>query len=88
MGEHPDVAELLAYNKAACKHEHVSRHTRWLGGRPGMIGGQRPEDWWFCDDCREWARPFDFLQDTEDGRALVAKLSAMQPPANTTDRKE
>lgn len=61
---HPDVAEVLAYNKASCKHLNKIQQTRWLGGRPGVYGGMYPQEWMWCPDCEEWVDtvpPYDDL---------------------------
>jgi len=82
LDKNPDVAELQRYNRDACKHERMTSYTRWLGGTPGRIGGQRPVTWWHCDDCKEWVREWDPLVDTEQGRELVRKLKISPPSPN------
>lgn len=51
---HPDVAEVLAYNKASCKHLNQVQQTRLVGGRPGVYGGTYPQEWTLCSDCETW----------------------------------
>lgn len=70
----PDVAELIRANKAGCHHDKMSEGTRWLGGTSGRIGGQTPQRWWWCNECREWIRPWNAWVDDPKTRALAKRL--------------
>jgi hypothetical protein len=67
----PDLVELRAYNKAACKHDRKVQRTQWVGGSPGRYGGSQQRLCWWCPDCKEVVAEAWF--DTHDD--LVARLN-------------
>jgi hypothetical protein len=79
LHSNPDVAEVIANNRDACRHPDMSTVTRWVGGSgsPGMIGGQRPMTYWHCPACKQDVRPWlpevddplvvDFLKRISEG---------------------
>jgi hypothetical protein len=71
----PDVAEVLANNRDACRHPNMNVVTRWKGGTPGQIGGQRPVEVWVCPDCCEEVRPWSAATDDPKMVAFLAKLA-------------
>lgn len=78
----PDVAEVLANNRDACRHPNMRTVTRYEGGTPGMIGGQRPVSVWHCPDCKEDVRNW---QPEIDDPAMVAFLAKLAKGDATFD---
>jgi hypothetical protein len=75
----PDVAEVLANNRDACRHPSIRTVTRWVGGSPGMIGGQLPVSMWYCPDCKEDVRAWQPAIDDPEMVKFLAKLTAGGP---------
>ncbi len=71
----PDVAEVLANNRDACKHEHMYTVTRWKGGSPGRMGGQTPVDYWYCPECKQDVRPWMSHVDDPKTKAFLDDLA-------------